>query len=498
MDIPRPEGGDVDIGIGIFKACWVLTGVVALVLIFRFVVKAWVYWALPKVSSPERIWGLEDLIFLFASSYSNEQYITSLQRKPWPGKALLLPIERGKKSVNEVGFRITASWQVHRIISYLRGPILIVVTAVAASMISRTGMMWFLYQCFGINNTKAKRILIVCAIIQIIVNSFTILQIVLQCGPNPYRLVDRTKYFHYMWDPLPTDGSVTCQDPSVQATVGFVQGGFNTIIDFSLAYVSAFELWQILFRSSTHHNTSFIARFRELDRTTKSRRLWQTATLSGPLVLSGVASIVKTYLLKALGDRLDFTYNIPSFVLWVKIENYCILIATCAPVARLFIRIFIDSRRGIGPYGSHGRSNTAGRGQAGTAATKSKNESNLASSQTHYGTHDGSFNRLGSDLELASVGSEDRIIRRASREEIKGIQVKSDVVIRVDDDSTLDDGRVPRTAAGRNPKGWSSANVNSKPSVSPYLLSTENATVANADIGPTSHSNFGLPLQEQS
>lgn len=121
-----------------------------------------------------------------------------------------------------------------------------------------------------------------------------------------------------MWDPLPTDGSVICQAPSVQATIGFVQGAFNTIIDFSLAYVSAFELWQILFRSSTHHSSSFFARFRELDRTTKSRRLWQTATLSGPLVLSGVASIVKTYLLKALGDRLDFTYNIPSFVLWVK------------------------------------------------------------------------------------------------------------------------------------------------------------------------------------
>ena len=121
-----------------------------------------------------------------------------------------------------------------------------------------------------------------------------------------------------MWDPLPTDGSVICQDPSVQAAIGFTQGAFNTIIDFSLAYLSAFELWQILFRSSTHHNTSFITRFRELDRTTRSRRLWQTATLSGPLVLSGVASIVKTYLLKALGDRLDFTYNIPPFVLWVK------------------------------------------------------------------------------------------------------------------------------------------------------------------------------------
>jgi hypothetical protein len=62
-------------------------------------------------------------------------------------------------------------------------------------------------------------------------------------------------------------------------------------------------------------------------------------------------------------------------------------------------------------------------------------------------------------VELASVGSEDRIIKKGSREEIKGIQVKSDVVIRVDDDVDLDDGRMPGTATGRNPKGWCSANV---------------------------------------
>jgi hypothetical protein len=68
-------------------------------------------------------------------------------------------------------------------------------------------------------------IVIVCLVVQIVANLFTILQIFLQCGPNPYRLVDRASYFHYMWDPLPQDGSVICQAPTVQATVGYVQGG---------------------------------------------------------------------------------------------------------------------------------------------------------------------------------------------------------------------------------------------------------------------------------
>jgi hypothetical protein len=160
-------------------------------------------------------------------------------------------------------------------------------------------------------------------IIQVVVNLTTILQIVLQCGPNPYRTVDRTKYFHYMWDLLPEDGSVVCQSPNVQTTIGYVQGAFNTMIDFSLAYVSAFELWQFMFRASNRSGgQSFLTRFRNLDPQVRSRRVWQTVTLAGPLVLSGVASIVKTYLLRLIGDNHDFTYDIPTFVLFVKYVNF--------------------------------------------------------------------------------------------------------------------------------------------------------------------------------
>lgn len=42
----------------------VLTAICGVVLIFRYSVKAWVYWVLPKVSVPERVWGLEDFFFL--------------------------------------------------------------------------------------------------------------------------------------------------------------------------------------------------------------------------------------------------------------------------------------------------------------------------------------------------------------------------------------------------------------------------------------------------
>lgn len=113
--------------------------------------------------------------------------------------------------------------------------------------------------------------------------------------------------------------------------------GFNTVIDFFLAVLAAVELWQFFLRT-LHRNphTSFWSQFCKISGTVRSRRIWQTITLSGPLLLSGCASIVKTYVskltfpdlynnanimhqkLKSLGDRQDFTYNIVTFVLWVK------------------------------------------------------------------------------------------------------------------------------------------------------------------------------------
>ncbi|EEA22307.1 hypothetical protein PMAA_060860 [Talaromyces marneffei ATCC 18224] len=144
---------------------------------------------------------------------------------------------------------------------------------------------------------------------------------------------------------------------------------FNTIIDMYLAGISAFELWQFFIQTLQRNpSVSVWAQFSKINPNVRSRRIWQTLTLSGPLVLSGAASIVKTYvcvlsaeirnmltmtqLLQSLGDRLDFTYNIVTFILWVKIENYGILIATCAPVIRLFLRTFVDMRR-EGRYGGY-------------------------------------------------------------------------------------------------------------------------------------------------
>lgn len=61
--------------------------------------------------------------------------------------------------------------------------------AVASAMVSRTGMMWFLLTCFAASDRRIRISIIVCAIVQVVANMITIAQIIVQCGPNPYRPV---------------------------------------------------------------------------------------------------------------------------------------------------------------------------------------------------------------------------------------------------------------------------------------------------------------------
>ncbi|KKA25701.1 hypothetical protein T310_0257 [Rasamsonia emersonii CBS 393.64] len=274
MDIPQPDEGDVNIGTDTFRACWALTGVVGLVLIFRLGMKAWVRWSLPQVSAPERVWGLEDFIFLFAYS-----------------------VDIAHMTLIELSYH----WGLGRHFYYL-------------SPEERVQALRYDYasQPAGMSN-----------------------QIVVQCGPYPYRPVianqvlrlggfslthplqaDRTKYFHYMWDPLPADGSVRCQSPSVQTTVGFVQGVL-------------------------YPNASTEPRGVCLDAVSQDQQ--QRA------VPSDMADDNPGRALGSVGsclDRKDLSSEVSGRqIRFYLIENYSILIATCAPVIRLFMRAFVHQRR---------------------------------------------------------------------------------------------------------------------------------------------------------
>ncbi|KAL1883491.1 hypothetical protein Plec18167_002495 [Paecilomyces lecythidis] len=432
MDIPHPNEGDVNIGTNIFRVCWVLTGIVGVVLIFRFSMKAWIRWALPQVSAPERVWGVEDLIFLIGYSI-DLLHMTLIQLSYQWGLGrhfyYLTPLERQQSMRYDFASQPTA---------------------VAAAMVSRTGMMWFLYQCFSASDRRLRLSIIISMIIQVVVNSVTIVQIVVQCGPNPYRPSDRTKFFHYMWDPLPADGSVKCQSPDVQTTVGFVQGGFNTTIDFFLGVIAAFELWQFFIQTLHRNpNVSVWTQFKRINSSVRSRRIWQTISLSVPLFLSGAASIVKTYLLKSLGDRSDFTYNIVNFILWVKIENYSILIATCAPVIRLFLRTFVDNRReGRYPGYPWSRSHSSKDNEV-EMGRKSKSRNGRTYRETSISATPAFGDKTELDWDHCSDRSESRIM--ASPDHTGALRngqvtVKTDIVVEVDNE---DEGAVSMTSPSR-------------------------------------------------
>ncbi|KAL2853522.1 hypothetical protein BJX68DRAFT_264991 [Aspergillus pseudodeflectus] len=436
---------DATYGVPFVNACWALTAVVSVTLIFRYVVKAWASYILPKVSSPMRIWGAEDLLFLTGYAFDISHIVYIQKSLDW-GLGRHVWFLKDQERILAMKY------------DFISQPL-----AVAASMFSRCGMTWFLYTCFSSADKHIRIIILVGMVVQIVANSVTILQIVLQCGPNPYRLVDRTAYFHYMWDGTPSDGSVTCQSPNVQTTIGFVQGGFNTTVDFALTILSAMQLWQFSIRATdaapSGHGTSFISRFKRMPRQARNRRIWQTIILSGPLALSGCASIVKTYLLKSLGERNDFTHNIITFILWVKIENYSILLATCGPIIRLFVRVVFDSKKpakwgywssggggnpanGYGQSHSHGHSH--GRGLALDGGSHTQNQGSVVMTvfadkgeegmrgrgRGRVGSGSGSG---GSDNDGIEDGRSSGGIEGAGRG-VQGVTVKTDITVHVDED----------------------------------------------------------------
>ncbi|KAH8787380.1 hypothetical protein F5882DRAFT_517889 [Hyaloscypha sp. PMI_1271] len=100
---------------------------------------------------------------------------------------------------------------------------------IASTTLARTGMMWFLYKIFGRWNGKVRFFLIGSMVHHLLINVTMMLEIVLECGPNPYRLSNRLLYLHYAWDGPPEEGSAI---------------SFNAFADFIIAYIATYDIWQ--------------------------------------------------------------------------------------------------------------------------------------------------------------------------------------------------------------------------------------------------------------
>ncbi|PYI32138.1 hypothetical protein BP00DRAFT_160282 [Aspergillus indologenus CBS 114.80] len=328
-------------------ASWALSMIAALTLLARYSIKSWIRWAIPKVSSPERLWGIEDLFYFLSYSFDLTQMVLFQQS---------FDSGLGCPASTLIGSQISDILKY----SYI-GQIIEVI----ASTLARIGIMCFLLRCFNGADMRLRVTILICIAVQIIVNLATDLKVLLMCGSSTSHSANRLAYFHYIWDPLPTDGSVVCQRPASQLVTVFVQGGLNTALDFFLAVLAGVQLWRFpLARKDGSH--SFISRFKKLPRGARNRRLWQTAAISGPLLLSGIASLVKTTVCRQLYtvDKFDaMAHAISLFILLVKIENACLLIAPCAPVFRLLFSLVLKTgARNLG-YPWYGNQSGSG-GQA--------------------------------------------------------------------------------------------------------------------------------------
>ncbi|PYH77641.1 hypothetical protein BO82DRAFT_406071 [Aspergillus uvarum CBS 121591] len=346
-------------------ASWALSMIAALTLLARYSIKSWIRWAIPKVSSPERLWGIEDLFYFLSYSFDLTQMV--LFQKSFDSGL-------GCPASTLTGLQISDTLKY----SYIGQ-----VIEVIASMLARIGIMCFLLRCFNGTDMRLRVTILICIAVQIIVNLATDLQVLLMCGSSTSHSANRLAYFRYIWDPLPPDGSVVCQQPVSQLVTGFVQGGFNTALDFFLAILAGVQLWRFpLARKDCSH--SFISRFKKLPREARNRRLWQTGAISGPLLLSGIASLVKTTVCrvsvprsqaKVLANRsvVQQLYTVNSFdamahaialfILLVKIENACLLIAPCAPVFRLLFSLVLKTSVRNSGYPWYGNQSGSG-GQA--------------------------------------------------------------------------------------------------------------------------------------
>ena len=273
-------------------AGWVLTALVTAVLSFRIAVKTWITLVLPPMSRPRRVWGLEDL-FLSLGFIVDITHMTMIWKRCETASLSSLPNADRYSYQNGLGrhfFYLTAEERIRAMHwDWISAPL-----AVAAVSLSRTGVMCFLYACFAKNKKRLAVSLLICIGIHTTVNLVTILQAVLQCGPNPYRATNRAAYYRYMWEPLPEDDSVICQSPTTQEYVGYGQGAFNTLVDFFLVGLAAYEIWQFVFQAHAQHLTAWVDKFKALERHVRRQRLWQTFLVCAPLSLSGVACIVKS------------------------------------------------------------------------------------------------------------------------------------------------------------------------------------------------------------
>ena len=104
-----------------------------------------------------------------------------------------------------------------------------------------------------------------------------------------------------------------CLSPTIQPDYSYFQGSFSALSDLVLALFPTVIIWNLQMRLSVKIGI---------------------ASAMGLGVFAAAAAIVKTYELRLLNAKSDFTYETTGLIIWFSTEMYVIIIAACVPTLR--------------------------------------------------------------------------------------------------------------------------------------------------------------------
>ncbi|KAI9689137.1 MAG: hypothetical protein M1822_000875 [Bathelium mastoideum] len=194
---------------------------------------------------------------------------------------------------------------------------------ILAGTIGRISFSVSLLRIIGPVDKIKKYVLYFIIIFQMMINFSTIILIFVQCG----KTVDA------IWDPsLIKTAGAKCWSPDVQTYYGFFQSSVNAVTDLVLTILPLWVLWNTQLKPAIKATL---------------------ACLLGLSVLAMAATVVKTYELKNISARKDFTMNITGLYIWTAVEFNIIFIDSSIPTLKpLFrsVRMFNKSSSRGGTY----------------------------------------------------------------------------------------------------------------------------------------------------
>ncbi|KAN0105931.1 hypothetical protein V8E51_008807 [Hyaloscypha variabilis] len=274
MNIPVPNGPDIDAAVPILVSCWVLASIAAIVVAARVYTQARI---LHQFGWGDAIMILAMLFCFIHIGLNQAAHLYGFGRHFF----YLDPRQR------VMALKLQFSSQPMSILPATLGRVSLI--------------MLMLHLFFG--SIHYRRWVLRFLLAQtLLVNLVTCITIFTQC-----------KRVETLWDPVGVPSP--CWDHDVQTYIGYFQGACNSITDLTLTCMSISLCWTLPLKFHIKLGISLLLGF------------------SG---FAFIAAVVKTIELKHLGDRLDFTFNTIDLLLWCTIENTIVIVAGSAPLLRSF------------------------------------------------------------------------------------------------------------------------------------------------------------------